>query len=200
MRPILSAAQRKTERKLKALESARYLSLRQRAIPGSDAIIDHVVVGPTGVYAIGSERWDRRLPVRAPGLKQLLHGPFSRKDLLDVARWKAAQATELIQAALGRPVVVRPALVIYGPRLPWTVAKVRNVDVFAGKHLRKYLRGSIKAGRGYRLSIADIEDIYEATVRVLPQWLPATPPVRTRGTDVLEARTGRSRLSRRGSD
>ena len=58
------AAQRKTERKLQKLTSAGYLTLNERAIPGSEAIIDHLVVGPTGVYAIDSERWDKRMPVR----------------------------------------------------------------------------------------------------------------------------------------
>ena len=54
------AAQRKTERKLDKLVRAGYFVLNERAIPGSEAIIDHLVVGPTGAYAIDSERWDRR--------------------------------------------------------------------------------------------------------------------------------------------
>ncbi|MGE5292895.1 MAG: nuclease-related domain-containing protein [Micromonosporaceae bacterium] len=162
-------ALRKTERKLDKLASAGYVALHERAIPGSDAIIDHLVVGPSGVYAIDSESWDKRLPVRVLGGKQLFHGPFSRIDRLEEARWEAAQAEELISGNLGRHVEVRPALAIYGPKLPWTVLTVRNVDVFAGDHIRKYLRTSIKKGRGRRLNSGEIERIREAAARVLPE-------------------------------
>ena len=163
------APQRKTERKLEKLTSAGYLTLNERAIPGSEAIIDHLVVGPTGVYAIDSERWDKRLPVRVLGGKQLFHGPFSRKERLAEARWEAAQAAELIGGALGQEIDVRPSIAIYGPKIPWTVMTVRDVDVFSADHLRKYLRRSIKAGRGRHLTAADAERIHAAAARVLPE-------------------------------
>jgi Nuclease-related domain len=163
------AVQRKTERQLDKLASAGYFALHERAIPGSDAIIDHLVVGPSGVYAIDSERWDKRLPVRVLGGKQLFHGPFSRIDRLEEARWEAAQAEHLISGNLGKLVEVRPALAIYGPKLPWTVLTVRNVDVFAGDHARKYLRSNVKKGRGKRLSPSEAERIQAAAARVLPE-------------------------------
>ena len=42
----------------------------------------------------------------------------------------------------------RPALAIYGPKIPWDIATIRNVDVFTGPALRKYLkrRGRMKDG------------------------------------------------------
>ena len=39
--------------------------MQRAAIPGTNSIIDHLVIGPGGVFAVDSERWDRRLPVRA---------------------------------------------------------------------------------------------------------------------------------------
>jgi hypothetical protein len=163
------APQRKTERKLEKLTGAGYLTLNERAIPGSEAIIDHLVVGPTGVYAIDSELWDKRLPVRVLAGKHLYHGPNSRKERLEEARWEAARASELLGDALGEQVDVRPSIAIYGPKIPWTVMTVRNVDVFSADHLRKYLRRSIKAGRGRQLSGADAERIHDAAARVLPE-------------------------------
>jgi len=162
-------AQRKTERKLEKLTGAGYLTLNERAIPGSEAIIDHLVVGPTGVYAIDSERWDKRLPVRVLSGKHIYHGPFSQKDRLAEARWEAARAAELIGDTLGKRVDVRPSIVIYGPKIPWHVITVRDVDVFSANELRKYLRRSIKAGRGRQLSSADAERIHAAAARVLPE-------------------------------
>ncbi len=162
------APQRKTERKFARLARARYFTLNERAIPGSEAIIDHLVVGPTGVYAIDSERWDRRLQVRVVD-GQLFHGPYSHKARLEEARWEAARAAELIGGALGQQVDIRPAIAIYGPKIPWTVLTVRNVDVFDADHLRRYLRRSIKAGRGRHLAQADIKRIHDAAARVLPE-------------------------------
>jgi len=167
--PARGVVQRKTERRLEKLTRAGFLALNERAIPGSDEVIDHLVIGPTGVYAIDSERWDKRIPVRVIGGKQLFHGPFNRKDRLMHARWEAAQATELIQHALGRRVDVRPSLAIYGPKIPWAVLTVRNVDVFSADHLGKYLRrGGQKTKRGPRLSGEEVDEIYDAAARVLP--------------------------------
>lgn len=162
------APQRKTERKFARLTRASYLTLNERAIPGSEAIIDHLVVGPTGVYAIDSERWDRRLQVRVVD-GQLFHGPSSHKVRLEGARWEAARAAELIGDALGQQVDVRPAIAIYGPKIPWSVLTVRNVDVFDADHVRRYLRRSIKAGRGRQLAQAEIKRIHDAAARVLPE-------------------------------
>jgi Nuclease-related domain len=164
------AAQRKTERKLQKLARVGYRTLNERAIPGSENIIDHLVVGPTGVYAIDSERWDKRMPVRVPGSKQqLFHGPFSQKERVAEARWEAARAAELIGGALSEQIDVRPAIAIYGPKIPWHVLTVRNVDVFDANELRKYLRRSIKAGRGRQLTDAQARRIYDAATHVLPE-------------------------------
>ena len=93
----VSSAQRRTRRRLYLLRPFGYMAMHARAIPGTDSVIDHLVVGPGGVYALDSERWDRRLPVgpwRAASAAGALlyHGPFSQKDRLAHARWEAAQA------------------------------------------------------------------------------------------------------------
>jgi Nuclease-related domain len=163
-----SAAQRRTERRLGRLGGAGYLTLNERAIPGSDNVIDHLVIGPAGVHAIDSERWDKRLPVRVIKQKQLWHGPFSQKDRLIEARWEAQQASELISGSLGRHVDVRPSLAIYGPKIPWHVLTIRDVDVYTGNEVRKYLRYRAKLNRGRRLSQADAEQIFDAADQVLP--------------------------------
>ena len=58
----VTSAQRRTRRRLMLARPAGYVALHNRAIPGSDAVIDHLVIGPPGVFALDSERWDRRLP------------------------------------------------------------------------------------------------------------------------------------------
>jgi hypothetical protein len=164
---LVSGAQRRTKKELDKLERSGYRSLHIREIPGTDQIIDHFLVGPTGVYAIDSEQWDKRLPVRTRNGRQLYHGPYSQKDRLQHAHWEAEQASDLIGNALGEHITVRPAMAVYGPSIPWGFATIRDVDVFGGDKLRKYLRRH-RAGRDERLAPSEVERIYTAADKVLP--------------------------------
>jgi hypothetical protein len=162
-----SSARRRTRRRLARLGSAGDLSLHGRAIPGTDAVIDHLVVGPAGIYAVDSEVWDRRLPVRATRGGKLFHGPRDQAARLEHARWEANQAARLIGQALGQPIAARPAMVIYGPTVPWIVVRISGVDVFCGRRLRKYLRREAY-GRGMYLDDRQVEAIHEIAAQVLP--------------------------------
>lgn len=164
----VTSAQRRTRRRLFLLRPAGYVALHNRAIPGSDSVIDHLVIGPAGVYALDSERWDRRLPVRNTSGGALYHGPFSQKDRLRHARWEAAEAARQLGATLEREISVRPAMVIYGPTIPWTVSSMDGVDVFSGRRLRKYLRRQARTSRSGRLDADQIDEIHAAAVLALP--------------------------------
>jgi hypothetical protein len=167
-----SVAGRKTERQLRGMEKAGYRALHARAVPRddegvSDGQIDHLVIGPTGVYAVDSEKWDKRLPVRAMSHRKLFLGPFNKKERLDEARWESEQASRLISEKLGYEVPVQPSLAIYGPAISWKVLMVRNVDVYAGGRARNYLRRRPKI-----LTSVDVDRIYDAAARVLPPKYP----------------------------
>ena len=59
-------------------------------------------------------------------------------------------------------------MVIYGPTVPWIVARISGVDVFSGRRLRKYLR---RRGAGQprpAAGRAEIERIHAAAAQVLP--------------------------------
>jgi Nuclease-related domain len=164
----VTSAQRRTRRRLRGLGRAGYRTLHARAVPGRDCIIDHLVIGPAGVFAVDSERWDRRLPVRATQGDQLFHGPYSQTSRLRHAQLEAAEAAQLISAGIGRGLRVRPAMVIYGPRVPWTVARIGGVDVFGGRRLRRYLRAQARLSRAQPLSAGEIERVYAAAALALP--------------------------------
>jgi hypothetical protein len=158
----LTSAQRRTRNQLAKLERAGYHAMHCSPIPDSDEQIDHLVVGPAGVFAIDSEAWDKRLVVRTKNARQLWHGPYSKKDRLEHARWEAERATELLSAAAGSPVSVRPTMAVYGPKIPWDVATIREVDVFSGPRLRKYLRRRAREGEVLLLSDSEAERIFKA--------------------------------------
>ncbi|MGH3296518.1 MAG: NERD domain-containing protein [Trebonia sp.] len=162
-------ARKRTNKQLDRMRREGYFALDARPIPNSREFIDHLVVGPTGVYAIDSEKWDPKLPIRTWNGKKLYHGPESQKDRLEHAVWEAAQASEILSKALGTEIEVRPALAIYGPKIPWDIATIRNVDVFTGPALRKYLkrRGRMKDGV-VRLTREEVRTIYDTASRMLP--------------------------------
>jgi len=164
----VTTAQRRTRRRLRRLNRAGYRTLHARAVPGTNCIVDHLVIGPAGMFAVDSERWDRRLPVRTVGDEQLFHGPYSQAGRLRHAQQAAAQAARLVSAAVDRDLRVRPAMVIYGPRVPWTVARISGVDVLSGRRLRWYLRAQAKARRSLRPDDAEIERVYAAAALALP--------------------------------
>ncbi|MBE1530288.1 nuclease-related domain-containing protein [Actinomadura algeriensis] len=167
-----SAAERRTEKQLKALERRGYLVLHARAVPRdddgvSDGRIDHLVIGPSGVYAIDSEKWDKRLPVRTLSHLKLFHGPVNKKDRLDEARWEAEQASKILAGRVGFEVPVQPSVAIYGPSIPWKVMRVRDVDVYAGNRARAYLRRRPKI-----LTDIDVQRIFQAADKALPPKYP----------------------------
>jgi Nuclease-related domain len=166
----MTRAQRRTRRQLARLGRAGYRAMHAGVIPETEDQIDHLVVGPAGVFAIDSEAWDRHLIVRAKKGTQLWHGPFSKKDRLEHAQWEARRAADLLSGETGQPVSVRAALAVYGPKIRWDVATIREVDVFSGPRLRKYLRRRTRQEGVRPLSDDQIERIYKAANKAFPHF------------------------------
>jgi hypothetical protein len=158
----LTKAQKQTLRQLSGLERKGYRALHILPIPDSEEQIDHLVIGPAGVFAIDSEDWDKRMPVRTSNHRQLWHGPRSMKDRLEHAHWEASQAATLLSAQAGRPVSVRAAMAVYGPKIPWDVAEIRDVDVFSGPRLRIYLRRRARRRDADPLTPSEVERVDKA--------------------------------------
>ncbi|MBV2366550.1 NERD domain-containing protein [Streptomonospora sp. NEAU-YY374] len=158
-----NAAQRRTEAQLRLMKRLGYRVLHARGIPGGNGQIDHFVVGRRGAFAIDSESWDKRLPLRNK-LEKLYHGKFSKNERIDEALEEARTAQKLISERLGREIDIRASLAIYGPSMPWDSHNLRGVDVITGTKVRKWLR----SGKSQNLSEKEIEEIYRAAEEVLP--------------------------------
>ena len=150
--------------------------MHARPIPESQDQIDHLVVGPAGVFAIDSEDWDKRLAVRTKSGKQLWHGPFSKKDRL-AARPVGGPAGR--RPALRRDRASRSSSArrwrSTGRRIPWDVATIREVDVFSGPRLRKYLRRRARNGEVRPLTDEEIERIFKAANKAFPHLSAGSP-------------------------
>jgi hypothetical protein len=163
----VTAAQRSTARRLRVLRTAGYMSMHARSIPGTDTVIDHVVVGPAGIFTVDSQKMDKRLPIKAKG-GVLYHGPVSQEEKIEHARFEAQRAAALIANELGRRVRVRPAMVIYGPSVSWIIMRIKGVDVFDGRHVSSYFRKQSKARTTDHLDNAEVALVFAAAAHALP--------------------------------
>ena len=167
----VTSAQRYTPAAGKVLQSAGYLSLHARTIPGTKHVVDHLVVGPAGVFTLDSQRMDKRLQLRAVG-GMLYYGKESMESRLDHAQHEAGHAAKLIGAELGQRIRVRPGMVLYGPSISWVVMTVKSVDVFEGSRIGSYFRKQSKTTRGHHLDAKQIAMVYAAAERALPRCSP----------------------------
>jgi hypothetical protein len=122
--------ERRTARLLARLERLGWAILHDLAIPGSQANIDHLAVGPGGVVVIDTKQYRGRLHLDRYGF--LWHGRHLLISTLRRVRWQADQADEV----LGVPDVQVAALVaVHGASVPLgrldsdgvTVAPARRV-------------------------------------------------------------------------
>jgi Nuclease-related domain len=164
----VTAAQKSTQRRLRMLQPAGYYALNTCRIPGTQSIIDHLVVGPAGVFSVDSERLDERLKVQIRQRGQFYHGAANQNDRVTHAREEAAQAATLIGAELGQPVQVQPVMIIYGPDVPWKIMQFEGVDIFNGGDTGAYFRRQSKRTLGRQLTPERIHQIFNAAALALP--------------------------------
>jgi hypothetical protein len=127
--------ERRTARLLAPLERRGWAVLHDLAIPGSQANIDHLVIGPGGVLVIDSKQYRGRLRLDSYGM--LWHGRHLLVSTLRKVRWEADQADEL----LGVADVQVPAIVaVHGASIPWGQVHADGATVVPARRLPDLLR------------------------------------------------------------
>jgi Nuclease-related domain len=82
-----AAGERHTARLLRRLTHDGYVIFHDLRVPGSDANVDHLVIGPTGVFVIDSKQWTGSVHQSADGLAW--HNHYRLDRTLDTVRWEA---------------------------------------------------------------------------------------------------------------
>jgi hypothetical protein len=129
-----AAGERRTARLLAPLERHGWAILHDLAVPGSTANIDHLVIGPGGVFVIDSNQYRGRLQLDAVG--KLWHGRHPLAPTLGAVSWEADQAAQ----ALPDPgVAVVPIVAVHGAQVPWGKVVTDGVPVVAAQRLPSML-------------------------------------------------------------
>jgi hypothetical protein len=134
-----AVGERRTARVLAPLERQGWAVLHDLALPGSRANIDHLMVGPGGMFVIDSKQYRGRLQLDASG--RLWHGRLPDPG-----------------------VVVLPVVAVHGAQVPWGKVVSKGVPVVAARHLPSML-GALPAVLGPE-RVAALAD--QARVRFRP--------------------------------
>jgi hypothetical protein len=130
-----AAGERRTARLLGPLERQGWVVLHDLAVPGSRANIDHLVIGPGGVFVIDSKHYRGRLLLDPTG--RLWHGRYPLAPILRAVDFEADQAALVLTDP---DVVVVPVVAVHGAQVPWGKVVMSGVPVVAVRRLPSMLR------------------------------------------------------------
>jgi len=129
-----AAGEQRTARLLAGLERQGWVVLHDLAIPGSQANLDHLVIGPGGVFVIDSKHYRGRLQL--DGFGRLWHGRYPLAPTLQAVSFEADQAALVLTDP---DVVVVPILAVHGAQVPWGKVVMQGVPVVAARRLPSML-------------------------------------------------------------
>jgi hypothetical protein len=151
-----AAGERRTARLLGPLERQGWVALHDLAVPDSRANLDHLVIGPGGVFVIDSKQYRGRLQLDPTG--RLWHGRYPLDATLHAVLFEADQAATV----LPDPGVAVVAIVaVHGAQVPWGKVVIQGMPVVPARRLPRML-GELPAVLGPE-RVATLAD--EARVR-----------------------------------
>ena len=130
-----ATGERRTARLLDPLQRHGWAVLHDLAAPGSPANLDHLLIGPGGVFVIDSKPYRGRLQVDPSG--RLWHGRYPLTPTLRAVSFEADQAAQVLP---NPGVAVVPIVAVHGARVPWGKVVVEGVPVVPANRLPSMLR------------------------------------------------------------
>jgi Nuclease-related domain len=130
-----AAGERRTAQLLGPLERHGWAVLHDLAVPHSQANIDHLVIGPGGVFVIDSKQYRGRLQLDPSG--RLWHGRYPLAPTLKAVSFEADRAAVVLPDP---GVVVVPIMAVHGTQVPRGKVVMNGVPVVAAGRLPSMLR------------------------------------------------------------
>jgi hypothetical protein len=119
---------------LARLERHGWAVLHDLAVAGSRANLDHLVIGPGGVFVVDSKQYRGRLQI--DGFGRLCHGRYPLAPTLRAVSFEADRAAQV----LADPQVVVPIVAVHGLQVPWGKVVIDGVPVVPARRLPSMLR------------------------------------------------------------
>ena len=129
-----AVGERRTARLLGPLERHGWAILHDLAVPRSPANIDHLAIGPGGVFVIDSKQYRGRLQLDPSG--RLWHGRYPLAPALRAVSFEADQAAQVLPDP---GVVVKPIVAVHGAQVPWGKVVMDGVPVVPARRLPSML-------------------------------------------------------------
>jgi Nuclease-related domain len=127
--------ERRTARLLSPLERQGWVVLHDLAIPRSRANLDHLAIGPGGVFVIDSKQYRGHLQLDRFG--RLWHGRYPLTTTLRAVEFEADQAARVLPDP---GVVMVPIVAVHGAQVPWGKVVMDGIPVVSAKRLPSMLR------------------------------------------------------------
>ncbi len=140
---------------LESLPRRRWVVLHDLAVPGSRANVDHLVIGPTGVWVIDTKAYRARVTARRRQV--LVAGAPMRTEAVG---WEA----EVVSGLLGVP--ARPVIAMHARGLPRRGRRVGGVRVLpAAQLVRRLCRGQYFWPRVGRRGVRELGQLAEQSMK-----------------------------------
>jgi hypothetical protein len=130
-----AAGERRTARLLGPLEQLGWAVLHDLAVPGSRANIDHLAIGPGGIFVIDSKQYRGQMQLDGSG--RLWHGRYPLARTLQAVSFEADQAARVLP---NPGVVVVPIVAVHGAQVPWGKVVIQGVPIVPARRLPSMLR------------------------------------------------------------
>jgi hypothetical protein len=130
-----AAGERRTAQLLGSLGRHGWAVLHDLAVPGSQANLDHLVIGPSGVFVIDSKQYRGHLQLDPSG--RLWHGRYPLAPALRAASFEADKAAQVLPDP---GVAVVPIVAVHGAQVPWGKVVMDGVPVVSARRLPGMLR------------------------------------------------------------
>ncbi|WP_067144001.1 nuclease-related domain-containing protein [Microtetraspora malaysiensis] len=158
-----AAGERATARLLRRLERAGYTVLHDRALPASRANVDHLVIGPAGVFVVDSKKWDRR--TRISGVRgRIWIGKRPAGPVVTPVLFEARAVGTTLTRATGRRVDVIPVVAVHGAQMPqWGALAVDGVTLLRARRVPGWI---LRHGR--QLDVDTVGLLAAAAASALP--------------------------------
>jgi hypothetical protein len=153
--------EQRTAELLAPLRADGFVLLHDRAIPNSRANIDHLVIGPTGVWVVDSKNFSGAVTY---GNGMVWRGRYPLRDKLETLQWEATEAQRaLLPALMALKTFVAPLMCIHGARLPSRLVVVDGVQVARPEDMLSIIRDAPVV-----MVPGDVADVAALAARALP--------------------------------